>query len=454
MDLYGPVFRALLHPLWERGVRRRPTLALWRELDESQWRSIDELLVQQAAALRRLVAHAYEHVPFYRARFERAGVAERELEGPLDLGRLPILTAADLRGTEAERSSTVPPRPTIRKRTSGSTGRPLEFGYDPLSQYWREATRLRGYGWAGFRPGNRSLHFWGSSSTTLSRARRFKIALDHRFRREHYLDCGRRDERTLARVVDAIRRERPSTIVCYAQAGADLARYVVERALRTWDDIPVICGAEALAPSHRALLERAFGPGIFETYGCREVMLIAAECPAHAGLHLSIENLMVELVVRDERGERPARPGEVGEVVLTDLHNFGMPFIRYANGDLAVAAPPGPCACGRSLPRLERVEGRVTETLRNGAGEPVGGLLFAVILSALPSAVRQFQAVQHQDGSVTLKVVPTEAFEERMGERILEVARRYLTGVSVRIEVASEIPCSPAGKRALVRVER
>ena len=82
---------------------------------------------------------------------------------------------------------------------------------------------------------------------------------------------------------------------------------------------------------------------MFETYGCREVMLIATECAAHAGLHLSMETLVVEVVVRERRNGRRARasPGELGEVVITDLTNLAMPFIRYANGDLGRAGEPG-----------------------------------------------------------------------------------------------------------------
>src|SRR3954452_20278023 len=122
-------------------------------------------------------------------------------------------------------------------------------------------------------------------------------------------------------VVSAIRRDRPEVLVCYSQAIADLARHVVGRKLRDWDTIPVICGAERLYPADRVVVEEAFGPAVFETYGCREVMLMATECPSHAGLHTSMETLVVEVVVRDGEGaagtSRPARPGELGEVVVT-----------------------------------------------------------------------------------------------------------------------------------------
>jgi phenylacetate-CoA ligase len=308
VDLYGPLFRSVLLPLWEGALRGRPTVRLWRELERTQWLSLDELLARQAADLRALVAHVHAHVPFYRKRFDEAGIGPDAIRGPDDLRRLPIFSSADLRGTQADRSSTASPLPSIKKTTGGSTGRPLEFGYDDLSERWRLAVKMRGYRWSGYRPGDRAVHFWGSLPVKRSRQQLLKIRLDRALRRDHYVDCGRIDDQVLALAVAEIRRVRPHALVCYAQAGAALARYVVERGVRDWKDLPVICGAETLTPGDRAVMTEAFGPGVFETYGCREVMLVAAECPAHAGLHLSTENLVVELVVRENGSERPAAP--------------------------------------------------------------------------------------------------------------------------------------------------
>src|SRR5581483_6709536 len=237
--------------------------------------------------------------------------------------------------------------------------------------------------------------------------------------------------------------------------GADLARFIVENDLRGWDTIPVLCCAERLFPEDRARLEQAFGPAVFETYGCREVMLIGTECDAHDGLHVSAENLIVEVVVTEQNGsQRPAARGETGEIVLTDLHNYGMPFIRYANGDLAIAGKAERCACGRTLPRLAAVDGRSAETLRDGQGNRVGGLVFNLIFSVLAQTVRQFQAVQHKDGSITLKLVPTSALDATAREHIRKNCAQYLKGVEIKTEIVSEIPVSRSGKRQVVIVER
>jgi phenylacetate-CoA ligase len=454
-DLYGTLFRQVLYPAWEGGLRRRPTLQHWKRLERTQWSSADELRALQNEDLGKLLAHAFSNVPHARRRFERAGIRPEDVRSVDDLVRLPLLTREEATNHFEERKSTAPPLPAIGKMTSGTTGVPLTFGYDRGSEYWRQAVKLRGYSWAGYRPGDKSLHFWGSSAALHAPplSTKLKTSVDHSFRREHYVDCTDRSEQALEKVARLIRKLEPAVMLCYSQAGVALARHVVEAGTRDWPDIRVICAAERLFPADRSVLEEAFGPGIFETYGSREVMLIAAECEAHSGLHVSMENLIVEIVVRDERGERPAVPGELGEVAVTDLHNYGAPFIRYLTGDLAVGRPCERCPCGRWLGMLDRVEGRTTDTLRDGEGRPVSGLFFNVLFAALAHKVRGFQVVQRRDRAIDLKMVPTDLFDDGVLERVRKNCTTFIPGVELRVELIPELPVDRGGKLRVVVVE-
>jgi phenylacetate-CoA ligase len=453
-DVYGQVFRRLLYPGWESGIRRRPTLRHLQRLERTQWCSLDELHALQARELSQLLEHVWQRVPHYRRRFEEVGLSPADVRQHDDLVKLPLLTREQAILDFESRKSSGPPLPVIDKATSGTSGTPLVFAYDRGSDYWRQAIKLRGYGWAGYQPGDRSLHFWGSPVMQLPPlAKRTKASLDHFVRREHYVDCTDRSEERLARVVRLISKLRPTVIVCYAQAGASLARYVNQSGKRDWADIPVIAAAERLFPSDRKSLEQAFGPNVFETYGNREVMLIAAECEAHQGLHLSMENLIVELVVRDGGQSRPAEQGELGEVVLTDLHNYGAPFIRYLTGDLAVQRAAGRCACGRALSRLEAVEGRSTDTLRDGAGRAVSGLFFNVLFAALADKVREFQVVQRRDRAIDLKLVPTSLFDDSLLEQLRAHCHKHIPGVELRTEIVTELTPDRSGKLRVVTVE-
>lgn len=451
-DLYGSLVREVLYPLWEERIRKRPVLSRLSQLRESEGFSLTELEALQARELRALLFHASTNVPHYREVFAHRGLGPDDFSTLSDLRKLPILSRQEARASVETRLAEGGPRATVRKTTGGTTGEPLVIRYDLDSEHWRQAVRLRGFGWAGYRIGDPVLHYWGQATTKNANwKQRAKERVDRAIKRETYVDCTLRSEDDLRATVELIRRKSPRCILCYAQAGAHLARFINRTKARTWGPIQVICGAERIFPDDRQALEQAFGEGVFETYGCRETMLIATECVAHRGLHQSMENLIVELV--DAEGE-PAAPGQPGRVLLTDLHNFGSPLIRYENGDIAIAMDDAePCPCGRAHRRLASVEGRSTETLRDASGNAVGGMVFNLLFSPLADEVDQFQAVQHADGSITVKLVTPGAISSRTREHLQSVSRKYLPGVSVDVQRVDEIPLSKTGKRRVVVVE-
>jgi phenylacetate-CoA ligase len=170
-----------------------------------------------------------------------------------------------------------------------------------------------------------------------------------------------------------------------------------------------------------------------------------------------MENLIVELIVRERDGSvRAARPGETGEVVLTDLHNLACPMIRYITGDVAVAHAAVACPCGRGLTKIGPIEGRVTETLHDGDGHAVGGLVFSVLFGVMDHVARNFQVIQKLDGSVVLRVVPNvgDRLPDKENRAVHDVAAKYLHGIKFSVEYVDKIPLTPAGKRNVVVIER
>jgi len=454
-DLYGPVLANVLFPAFE-ALRGRPTIPLLRQLQTSQWWSIDRLREQQLGQLRRLLRHAHAHTRYYRKVLDERGLSP-EVPSLESLQLLPLLDRPTLMATLDDRTTDAPPFVSIVKGTSGSSGAPVTVKYNAESRHWRDATRWRGYGWGGYQIGKRALHYWGMTPPSKQWHKQTKVAIDRAFKRDLYIDCTPRGDDALQAVVRAIETFKPEVIVAYAAGAAALARFIVAQRLRTWRDIPILLGAERVWPNDRELMEQAFGP-VFETYGCREVMMIASECDAHAGMHESMETMIVELLVRDANGTvRTAKPGETGEVAITDLHNLACPMIRYVNGDLAVARAYEPCPCGRGLARLGPIDGRVTETLRDGQGRAVGGLVFNILLGVIEHAAKQFQVVQKLDGSVVMKVVPMQAgalIPDAARAEIDGFAAKYLPGAPFTIEYVDDIPLSAAGKRRVVVVER
>jgi phenylacetate-CoA ligase len=452
IDLYRPILAKALFPAFE-AARGRPTVPLLRHLRATERATPEALRDLQAGLLRRLLRHAYRHTAFYRQLLDERGLSPEDFGTVDDLGKLPLLERPILRASVETRTASAPPHASITKTTSGSSGEPVVVKYNAESRHWRDAIRWRGYGWAGYDIGMRALHYWGFGPAGVSTWwKQKKVAVDRLVKRDCYVDCTPRGDEALLGAVAEIRRFKPHVIVAYASGAGALARFVSDRGLRSWDAIPVLTGAEGLVPHDRAAIEQAFGPA-FDTYGCREVMLIGSECEAHDGLHTSMENLVTELVVREPDGTiRHARPGETGEVVVTDLHNLACPMIRYVNGDLAVAGEDKRCKCGRGLSRIGQIQGRVTETMYDGKGNAVGGLVFNILFSTIGHVARSFQVHQRTDGSVIFKVVPYQgrALPNREEELLRAHAERYLPGAPFSIEIVDNIPLSPAGKRRVV----
>lgn len=455
MDLYGPLLEKALFPAFE-AARGRPTVPLLRYLQGTERWSRDQLRDLQIGFLRRLMRHAYLHTSHYRELLDDRGLRPEDFDSIESLEQLPLLDRDTVRLTLNARTSAAPPHPIIQKSTSGTTGQPVVVKYNAESRHWRDATRWRGYGWGGYRIGMRAMHYWGAGPASDSWVKRRKIALDRMLKRDLYVDCTPRGDQALMDAVSQLRRFKPQVMIAYSAGAAALAKFVNDRGLRDWDDIPVLVGAERLWPHDREAIVRAFGPA-FETYGCREVMLISSECEAHDGMHTSMETMIVELVVREPDGRvRTAKPGETGEVAITDLHNLACPMVRYITGDLAVAREATPCSCGRGLDRIGPIEGRVTDTMRDGHGNPVNGLVFNILFGVMSHVALKFQVIQRVDGSVVMKVVPNggDKLPEKEQRAIHDFAAKYLPKTTFEIQYVDDIPLTAAGKRKVVVVEK
>jgi phenylacetate-CoA ligase len=366
MDLYGPLLEKILFPVLQ-AARGRPTAPLLQFLRGSEHWSLDALRDLQAGLLRRLIRHAGTRTVYYSKLLDHRGLHPDDFRSPSDLQSLPVLERDLLRGTIDVRTAS---EPHAVDQSGGIAAAPFAAGPSAESQHWHEATQLRAYGWAGYRMGMRALHYWGESSPPRSWLARKTLALDHKLKRDLYIDCVVRSEPALASAVRELAKWKPQVIIAYTAGAAALARFVNDHGLRTWGEIPVIACAERLWPHDRNQITAAFGP-VFETYG-HDGTLIGSECEVHDGLHTSMESAIVELIVREPGGRvRAARPGEVGEVAITDLHNLGCPMIRYLTGDVAVARPEARCPCGRGLAMIGPIHGRVLEPVHESRGRDV-----------------------------------------------------------------------------------
>ncbi|MEZ5461188.1 phenylacetate--CoA ligase family protein [Dokdonella sp.] len=440
-SLYETAFRRVLFPLYESGLRRRPTLAYMKEYEQNQWLSSSELAELQWGKLKRLIEHCWRDVPYYQRRWKELGVTPDDLQSFDDYARLPILNKAEIRANFEDLHATSLRKGLLYKTTGGSTGEPLRFGYTRESYERRTAVMWRGYSWAGARMGRRMLYLWGMLIGDPSLTHRIKESIYHYAFNRYMLNAFLMSEERMPEYVERFNRYRPEVVVGYAGPLLRMAEWIRDRKPPIHQPQAILSAAEALHNAQREVIEKAFGCPVFNTYGCREVMLIASQCEQRDGLHLSADHLRVEL----ESLQTSPSGEHIGEVVLTDLHNYGMPLLRYANGDLATAAD-GPCGCGRGLPRVRRIDGRKLDTLRTPAGHLLPGEYIVYAFLGIAS-IKHYQVVQRELSALDVNLVPDSGFGEHTRQQIrAELAKVVGDSVSIRFHEVDQIVASPSGK--------
>lgn len=430
---------------YEGAWHRRPVFRYWKALEASQWWSAEHLAALQLSRLQSLLLQAQNTAPWYAESWRIGRLDARMVRSLEDFRHWPVIDRDAIRNHRMAMRSTAAGRRLIAKATGGSSGVPLQFDLDHESNDRRMAAWHRGYGWAGAAPGTRQWYLWGVPPTTSAEWKKRKQRLYDWLYRRTTASCFDLSEANFGHFVASLAVTKPDAIVAYTNAIYTFARMLEERGVRPYSPSAVVVGAEKLHEYQRVVIERVFGAPVFETYGSREFMLIAAECPRHHGLHLTTEHHVVEIL--DDAGA-PTPNGEVGNVVITDLTNYGMPFIRYANGDRAVASGEA-CLCGRGLPLLQAVTGRRLDVLTTPDGRSLPGEFFPHILKELAS-VRQFQVVQDDPAAITVRIVAPgwQDADDRWLRR--EVAATAGALLRLDIDRVTEIPLTAAGKLQVV----
>lgn len=416
--------------------------ALLLELERLERVDSADLSRGQALQLATLHRHFAAHSEFYRRRCEDAGLNQEMELAPDTLSALPVMTRRDVQNAGDSLFCNVPTAhlPVSETKTSGSSGEPVMIKRTAVTQLFWLAYGMREHLWwkrdlkgtlAVIRA-NLSVERvvrkdWGPPASLLAETGSgyaFSMALD-----------------TAAQAAQ-LAEINPHYLMTYPNNLADLLRHVEANSIRLSNLRQVRSLGETLPQSLRDEVRRVLGVSITDTYSSQEVGVIAMECPESGLYHLMAENLIVEVL--DEWGN-PCGPGEVGQVVVTDLHNFATPIIRYAIGDLAEAGMP--CTCGRTLPTIKRIVGRN----RNIAVYPDGKRRYPVLGFARfreIAPIIQYQAIQLDRHTIEFSLVtgrPLLGEEERALADVVQQAMGYPFKIDFRY-FNERIPRGPNGK--------
>jgi len=369
-------------------------LALQYQFEQTQWWPAERLQAMQLRQFAQVFRHAVTTVPYYRQRFAPwvGGIASWD-----QYRELPVSTRREIQQSGAGMHSAAPPAahgPVVKTESSGSTGSPLVTLGTAWTQLLWHALLLRDHLWqrrdlggklAAIRSKTADMHVpnWGPATAAFatgpSAVRSLSADLDEQLR--------------------WLAAENPDYFISYATNVQMLAERSRELGIRLPRLKQARTYGEMLRPECRAIVREAWGVDVVDSYSSEELGYIALQCPECEHYHLQSENLIVEVL--DEAGA-PCRPGDIGQVVVSTLHNFAMPLLRYASGDYAETGEP--CRCGRGLPVLRRIVGRQ----RNMLLRPDGGRYWPSFPSEAwreIAPVAQIQLVQDAADHVTARVV-------------------------------------------------
>lgn len=428
-------------------------MTAWYAQGESEiaYKPSEESTALQARRFQSLVRHAWERVPYYRQWMKDAGARPEDLRSADDLRRMPIVEKAAL-ALEPERFAAqgYGERDGLTLWTSGTSGLRQWFRYDAdaLFQVLAAGRRQRialahlvgkeaGYREAVVkRPGNPGVHlrqFW-EERMWIPRG----IELDRR-----NLDAAQKFEDLLA----GINEFRPKVVRGIGSHLGAFFRWVGETGRPLIKPRAVAYDADLMPAGDRCFIERELGIPVVSTYEAVEALRIGFQCEVRSGYHISTDQVILRVV--DDAG-RDVAPGERGSVVLTNLVNRAMAVLNYRLGDMVTLAA-GRCACGRTFPLIQDIDGRLEDLIARPAGQSLHSISVLPELQRV-AGVRQVQIVQEEIDRFLLRVVWAQGSAPRPAELARRMAEVVGAPVRVTVEAVDRIAQEPSGKvRSMIR---
>src|SRR5262245_53905497 len=438
-----------MHPFLHRTIyytlqmlRREPIAAVQRELEQSQRWPIARLLELQEQRTHALIYHAITTVTWYREAARTVGLDAKDADTTSSWERMPLLAKSTLQ-TQSDALRSSRPDPAFKSSTSGSSGTPVAVMRSQKAWAHHHANLYRGLRWFGVDMGDPYAYLWGLAldEEGQEQARRKDMLFNRQRCSAFSLDAPR------ARAFyETLRRKPVRYLYGYPSALTRFADEVTAQGLdgRALGLRVAVATAEVLKDDQRERIHAAFGCPVADSYGCAEVGIVGLECE-HGHMHTTVESVRVDT--------RPAADRRL-EILLTDLHNYAQPVLRYQVGDL-LEPDSGTCPCGRGLPLLGRVFGRAGDTLVFPDGRKVNANLPSYVFKAhgREGTVREYQFVQFPSGRIELRVRPGPNWADGIPDRIRREVREAL-GIDVELKTVDAFERRGRGKhRDYIRAE-
>lgn len=397
----------------------------------------------QEEYLSRLLLHANKNVPYYNQIFKEIGIVNNDKVDLSKFNQIPILTKEIIRNNKGLISKDYTTRKWYYNSSGGSTGEPVRFIQDGVYEKWGNAVCYYYYkDILGIdEPSVKKVILWGSERDLLEGTMGTKLKLYNWLSNTVFLNSFKMTKKDMEQYVKSINDYKPEIIRGYASSLYELCKFVRSKKLKILSPRIVVSSAETLNDEMRQEIENTFKTRVYDYYGSREVNNIAGECNKGSKHILAFHNYVE--VLNDSN--QTVQEGEEGRVIVTNLHNYSMPFIRYEIGDMAVIGPRR-CECGNIFPTLKKITGRITEHFVRRDGSIISGAALTLTFN-LMDWVSSFQIIQEDYEKVKILVIPKSTINLPDKSRV-EEKLKLLLGSACKIdwEFVDAINKSKSGK--------
>jgi phenylacetate-CoA ligase len=422
---------------------RPEVIRCYDEFQKTQWQDFESLRHHQEIKLRQMINYASKHVPYYTKLLNRLSIKPKDITTVKDLQRLPILTKKVIKDNWGD---FIPDNQNNTKYedgfTSGSTGTPLNYRMSVYDFERGIGLLYRGWGYAGYRLGDKVATIGGSSIVPTNQSR-LKIAGRRCLLHIRYFDLSVIDRSQLQKLFHTLNKWQPAFLRCYASSILLFAIYIKNHNLKpAFKPKGIFCTGETLIPWQKKMIEKVLQAPVFDQYGLHDGGVTAFECQQHDGKHIDMERSILE--VTDDDGKQII--GERGRILATNLHNHAFPFIRYDTGDLGMISD-SKCTCGRDTRLLKGILGRTNDNL-----ELNGLILNSMNLSMLLARfdIDQYQIIQQDQNSIIVRIIRGKNYQKKDELSIRDAFTKSVGEINIQFDYVSTIPTSKAGKHRFI----
>jgi phenylacetate-CoA ligase len=372
-----------------------------KEIEKVEKFSEQQKKEYQIKKLKKLLIHAYKNVPYYGKVLKEAGVISNNEVNLDNFNKIPILTKDIIRKEGKKLYSKDYKKRGFYKNTSGgSTGEPVEFLQDKYYSDWNIANKIYYKTFANQEIGERELRLWGTEKDLLEGEEDVKVKFRNWLYNRKEFNSFRMSEKEMKKFAKEWNDFKPKWVEAYAQSIYEFSKFIEENNIKIYKPSGILTSAGTLYPEMKEKIENVFKTKVFNRYGSREIGDVACSCDKNESLHVSIHNQLLEIKKIKENDK-------FGKVIITNLNNFSMPFIRYDIGDIATCFLKEKCSCGRSFDLLEKIEGREMSIFKTKEGKLIPGEFFIHFIGVVfnEGFISKFQIIQEDYDKIKIKAV-------------------------------------------------